>query len=78
MNKQEAKKRLEKLRRVIDHHRYLYHVLDQQEISESALDSLKKELYDLEQIYPDLITANSPTQRVAGKPLAKFKKVSHQ
>jgi len=78
MNKSEAKKRIEKLRQVINHHRYLYHVLDKQEISESALDSLKKELFDLEQLYPDLITPNSPTQRVAGKPLAKFKKVSRQ
>ncbi|MCX6789452.1 MAG: NAD-dependent DNA ligase LigA [Candidatus Gribaldobacteria bacterium] len=78
MNKSEAKKRIEKLRQVIDHHRYLYHVLDKQEISESALDSLKKELFDLEQLYPDLITANSPTQRVAGAPLAKFKKVEHK
>jgi len=78
MNKNEAKKRLKKLRQVINHHRYLYHVLDKQEISEAALDSLKKELYDLEQLYPDLITPDSPTQRVAGKPLAKFKKVSHQ
>ena len=78
MNKQEAKKRIGKLKQVIDHHRYLYHVLDRQEISESALDSLKKELFDLEQLYPDLITANSPTQRVAGAPLAKFKKVEHK
>ena len=77
MNKQEAKNRIEKLREVINHHRYLYHVLDKQEISESALDSLKKELFDLETEFPDLITADSPTQRIGGKPLKEFTKVKH-
>ncbi|MCX6721224.1 MAG: NAD-dependent DNA ligase LigA [Candidatus Staskawiczbacteria bacterium] len=76
-SKQEAKKRIEKLRETINHHRYLYHVLDKQEISDAALDSLKKELFDLEQEYPDLITEDSPTQRVGGKPLKEFKKVKH-
>jgi len=78
MNKEEARVRIEKLRKEIDYHRYLYHVLDRQEISDAALDSLKKELFDLEQQYPDLITPDSPTQRVAGKPLKQFKKVSHE
>ncbi|MDD5750163.1 MAG: NAD-dependent DNA ligase LigA [Candidatus Pacebacteria bacterium] len=77
MTRQEAEKRIEKLKKVINRHRYLYHVLDKQEISEAALDSLKKELFDLEQDFPDLITPDSPTQRVAGAPLAKFKKVGH-
>lgn len=77
MNKQEAKKRIEKLKEEINRHRYLYHVLDQQEISEEALDSLKKELFDLEQEFPGLITPDSPTQRVEGRPLEKFKKVRH-
>lgn len=77
MNKAEAKKRIKKLKGEIKYHRYLYHVLDKEEISEGALDSLKNELYKLEQVYPDLITADSPTQRIAGKPLDKFKKVSH-
>jgi len=62
---------------VINYHRYIYHVLDKQEISESALDSLKKELFDLEQEYPDLVTSDSPTQRVGGGPLKKFKKFKH-
>src|SRR3989344_2135450 len=78
MEKFPAKKRIEKLRRVINHHRYLYHVLDKQEISESALDSLKKELFDLEQQFPELITQDSPTQRVGGKPLKEFNKVTHK
>jgi len=70
--------RIEKLKKLINHHRYLQHVLDKQEISESALDSLKKELYDLEQKHPQFIAPDSPTQRVAGKPLDEFKKVQHQ
>jgi DNA ligase (NAD+) len=78
MDKKEAKLRIVKLKEVIDHHRYLYHVLDKQEVSEQALDSLKHELYLLEQQYPDLITSDSPTQRVAGKPLKGFKEVEHR
>ncbi|MBP9748630.1 NAD-dependent DNA ligase LigA [Patescibacteria group bacterium] len=78
MNKKEAEQRIQKLRREIDHHRYLYHVLDRQDISEAALDSLKHELFLLEQQHPDLITADSPTQRVAGEVRAQFQKVRHQ
>jgi DNA ligase (NAD+) len=77
MTKAEAKRRIEKLRQEIAHHRYLYHVRNIQEISDAALDSLKKELFDLEQQYPDLITPDSPTQRVAGEALAQFTKVAH-
>lgn len=77
MNKEEAKKRIEKLRQEINYHRYLYHVLDKEEISPEALDSLKKELFDLEQQFPDLITPDSPTQRIGGEPLDVFKKVEH-
>jgi len=77
MTKQEVEKRIKKLKKVINHHRYLYHVLDKQEISDTALDSLKKELFDLEQEFPELITPDSPTQRIGGKPLEKFKKVKH-
>ncbi len=77
MIKIEVKKRIEKLKKVINHHRYLYHVLDQQEISQAALDSLKKELFDLEQKFPQFITIDSPSQRIAGKRLEKFKKVKH-
>ena len=77
MDKKEVKERIEKLRKTINYHRYLYHVLDRQEISDSALDSLKKELFDLEQKFPDLITPDSPTQRVGGEPLKEFKKRKH-
>lgn len=77
MDKQQAKIRIEKLKREIRHHRYLYHVLDRQEISDAASDSLKNELFKLEMEYPEFITSDSPTQRVGGKPLDKFKKVRH-
>ena len=78
MSYEEIKKRIEKLRAEINRYRYNYHVLDKQEISDAALDSLKKELYDLEAKNPELITPDSPTQRVAGAPLDKFEKVVHQ
>jgi DNA ligase (NAD+) len=78
MTKQETKQRIEKLKKEINHHRYLYHVLDKQEISDAALDSLKHELYELEQKYPEFITSDSPTQRIGGKPLEKFNKIRHK
>lgn len=77
MTKRDAVERIQKLRQAINHHRYLYHVLDQQEISDEALDSLKHELATLEEIFPDLITKTSPTQRVGGEVLSGFKKVHH-
>lgn len=77
MTQEHAKKRIEKLKLTITHHRYLYHVQDKIEITDAALDSLKKELSDLELEFPSLITADSPTQRVGGKPLDKFKKYKH-
>jgi len=77
MDKAAAQERILKLRKLIDRYRYEYHVLDKLSISEDALDSLKKELFDLETQHPDLITPDSPTQRVAGKPLKGFTKVAH-
>lgn len=77
MDTTQANERILKLRKLIDRYRYEYHVLDTSEISDEALDSLKKELFDLEQQYPNLITPDSPTQRVAGKPLEGFTKVEH-
>ena len=74
---QEAQKRVLKLREEINYHRYNYHVLDQETMSEAALDSLKNELFLLENEYPELITADSPTQRVSGEPLDKFVKAVH-
>ena len=73
----EARKRAEKLRTEIDRIRYAYHVLDKEVVSEAAKTSLMHELSQLEEMYPQLVTPDSPTQRVAGKPLDKFKKVRH-
>jgi len=77
MDKKQAKIRIDKLKKEVNHHRYLYHVLDKPEISDSALDSLKNELFKLEQQYPEFITSDSPTQRVGGEALKEFKKVKH-
>ncbi len=76
--KDEARKRILKLRHEIERYRHAYHVEDKSLISDAALDSLKKELFDLEQEFPDLITFDSPTQRVGGKPLPAFRKVRHE
>ena len=78
MEKSEAEKRIEKLRELINDYRYHYHVLDESIMSEAAADSLKHELSELESEYPELITPDSPTQRVAGKALDKFEKVTHE
>ena len=77
MTKTETRTRIKKLRDEINHHRYLYHVLNKEDISALALDSLKHELSLLEEEYPDLVTPDSPTQRVAGKALKIFKKARH-
>ena len=78
MTKSEAEERIKKLRKLINHHRLLYHVLDKQELSDEAFDSLKHELFLLEHKYQDLVTPDSPTQRVGGQPLEKFEKVEHK
>ena len=70
--------RVEKLRQLINDYRYHYHVLDESTMSEAAADSLKHELSQLEEKYPELITPDSPTQRVAGQALDKFTKVTHK
>jgi DNA ligase (NAD+) len=77
-SKNEARARIEKLRELINNYRYHYHVLDESIMSEAAADSLKHELTELEELYPDLITPDSPSQRVAGVALDKFKKVTHR
>ena len=69
--------RIQKLRALINEYRYHYHVLDESIMSEAAADSLKHELSQLEEQYPELITPDSPTQRVAGQALDKFQKVTH-
>ena len=78
MKKSEAEERIKKLREIINDYRYHYHVLDESTMSEAAADSLKHELALLEEESPELVTPDSPTQRVAGKPLDKFQKVKHE
>ena len=78
LDRQAAEQRIVKLRYLINDYRYHYHVLDESIMSEAAADSLKHELSQLEEQFPDLITPDSPTQRVAGKALSKFAKVQHQ
>ncbi len=77
MNRANAEERIAKLRELINEYRYHYHVLDESIMSEAAADSLKHELSELEKQFPELITPDSPTQRVAGKALDKFEKVTH-
>lgn len=74
----DIKSRLDKLKSAIEKYRYEYHVLDKSSISEGALDSLKHELVQIETQYPELITPDSPSQRVAGQPLPEFKKIEHK
>lgn len=69
--------KIEKLRENLRHHEYLYYVLDQPEISDLEFDKLMQQLKDLEAEHPDLITPDSPTQRVGGKPREGFVKVRH-
>ncbi len=78
MTKAEAKARIEKLKKEISRYRHAYHVLNKSLISDAALDSLKKELFVLEQEFPEFVTADSPTQRVGGKPLKQFIKVGRR
>lgn len=74
---QDIRERYEKLKSSINAHRTAFHVYDREEISPEALDSLKKELVEIETEYPSLVSPDSPSQRVAGKPLPGFTKVRH-
>jgi len=78
MTRKQAKLRIEKLKKEIDKIRYAYHVLDKQIVSDAVKDSLQHDLFKLEQQYPDLVTPDSPTQRIGGTPLDKFVKVTHE
>ncbi len=78
VDKKKIKNRIDKLVAEIQRHRTLYHVYDKSEISEAALDSLKNELAKLEQEFPEFVREDSPTQRVGGQAVDKFKKVIHK
>ncbi|MCA6223066.1 NAD-dependent DNA ligase LigA [Photorhabdus antumapuensis] len=69
---------IEKLRTALRHHEYLYHVMDAPEIPDAEYDRLMQELKDLEEQYPELITSDSPTQRVGAAPLTAFEQVRHE
>ncbi|HXM58046.1 MAG TPA: NAD-dependent DNA ligase LigA [Candidatus Dormibacteraeota bacterium] len=74
----DVRQRLEELRGEIRRHEHLYYVLDQPELSDAQYDALYKELERLEAEHPDLVTPDSPTQRVGGEPSAQFAKVRHR
>ncbi len=78
MDKIAIKKRIDKLRREIDRHRYFYYVKDDPKIEDSIYDSLFAELDELEKENPEFLSVTSPTQRVGDKPLTKFEKVIHK
>jgi DNA ligase (NAD+) len=71
------RERVEKLRKEINRHNHLYHVLDQPEISDAEYDLLMREIGGLEEQYPDLVTSDSPTQRVGAAPANGFAEVEH-
>jgi DNA ligase (NAD+) len=78
MNRQKIKNRIEKLTKEIDRNRYLYHVIGSPEVSDEVYTSLRKELLELEEKYPEFKLPGSPTERIGGKPLDKFEKIPHQ
>ena len=73
----DVEKKIEALREKIRHHEHLYYVLDNPEISDAEFDKLMQQLKDLESANPTLVTPDSPTQRVGGKPREGFVKVRH-
>ncbi len=77
MKKKEAKKKIEELRKKIRHHDYLYYVKNDPEISDKKYDKLVEKLEELEDMFPDLVTEDSPTQRVGAPPAEEFEEVSH-
>ena len=73
-----VKKQIEVLREQLRYHSYQYYVLDDPDIPDAEFDRLYKQLLALEEKHPDLITADSPTQRVGSTPLAAFDQIQHQ
>ncbi|RJX25796.1 MAG: NAD-dependent DNA ligase LigA [Dethiobacter sp.] len=77
MEKEAAAERLKELREQITKHNYYYHVLDEPRISDAGFDLLMKELLQLEKLYPELVTPDSPSKRVGGMPIPAFQQVQH-
>jgi DNA ligase (NAD+) len=78
MTQAEAHERADELHRLIERHNYRYYVLDDPEVPDAEYDRLMRELESLESTYPDLITADSPTQRVSGTPMEGFETIRHR
>ncbi|MGB5486452.1 MAG: NAD-dependent DNA ligase LigA, partial [Lysobacterales bacterium] len=78
MTQTQAQKRADELRRSIEHHNYSYYVLDDPEVPDAEYDRLMRELEDIESRYPELLTPDSPTQRVSGTPQEGFRTVRHR
>jgi len=77
LSKKEAMASIKKLRQEINHHNYRYYVLDSPQISDAQYDRMLKELKELEEKFPELVTPDSPTQRVGARPLEAFREVKH-
>jgi len=77
MTRADAAQRITELRKQIHHHDYLYYTEARPEVSDAEYDALMRELRELEASFPDLVTADSPTQRVSGAPTDVFKSVEH-
>ena len=78
MTRADALQRLTELREAIHHHDYLYYAEARPEVSDAEYDALMRELRELEAAFPDLVAADSPTQRVAGQPVEAFRPVEHR
>jgi DNA ligase (NAD+) len=78
MTEEEAKKRIEELRKLIEYHNWRYYVLDSPEISDAEYDALMRELVELEEKFPQFVTPDSPTQRVGAPPLEVFPTFRHR
>ncbi len=78
MDQSTAKNRIEKLREQVEDLRYRYHVLNDPKVTDDVYESLLRELHSLEQEFPQFVDVNSPTNRIASKPLDKFAKVTHR
>jgi DNA ligase (NAD+) len=74
----EAKKRIDKIKKTIEHHRKLYYELDNPDISDEEYDALERELIALEEQFSDLKTKDSPSNKVGGKASKGFEKIKHK
>lgn len=77
MTIEEAKKQIDRLTEQLNHYNHEYYVLDKPSISDAVYDQALRELQEIESEYPELITSQSPTQRVGAEPLGSFQKVEH-